>query len=156
MKDESPFAVGHHRPVYFWAGPDTVRMNRLKFMNQPVKQSFHLAAHTPQAAQRLAEAGFNWAYLMVNWGFPPEETAEQRAGFRQAVQDIHAAGIRVFGYVQLSNCVYAGSHRERDWYALDPQGQHLDPGDLPGPRAGIRGAPRGGRLAGGGPRVPGT
>jgi len=117
------FAVGQHRPVYFWGGPTTIRMNRQKFMDAPVNEAVHLEAHSCQAADLLARAGFNWAYLMLNWGFPPEQEAEQRASFRQAVDIFHQAGIRVFGYVQLSNCVYLGSHREKDWYALDRRGR---------------------------------
>ena len=35
------FAVGRHRPVYFWAGPATVRMNRLKFMDAPVNEAIN-------------------------------------------------------------------------------------------------------------------
>ena len=122
---EASFAVGLHRPVYFWAGPSTVRMNRLKFMDAPVNEAIHLAAHTHETACTLARAGFNWAYLMYNWGFPPEQESEQWAGFGRAVGAFHAAGIRVFGYVQLSNCVYAGSHRQKDWYALDRWGRPI-------------------------------
>lgn len=123
--DHPSLGVGHHRPVYFWAGPDTVRMNRLKFMDQPVNQDVHLQAHTPQAAHRLAEAGFNWAYLMYNWGFPPDEDQAQRESFHQAVECFHQAGIRVLGYVQLSNCAYTGAYKERDWYAVDPWGNPI-------------------------------
>jgi hypothetical protein len=119
----APFAVGSHRPVYFWAGPATVRMDRLKFMDAPVNEAVHLEAHTRTAAHLLAQAGFNWAYLMYNWGFPPEQEAEQWDSFRQAVEVYHEAGIRVFGYVQLSNCVYLGSHTDKDWYARDQWGQ---------------------------------
>ena len=122
---KAPFAVGRHRPVYFWAGPATVRMNRLKFMDVPVNEAVHLDAHAPGAARLLAEAGFNWAYLMYNWGFPPEQEADQWASFRQAVDVFHEAGIRVFGYVQLSNCVYLGSHAQKDWYARDQWGRFV-------------------------------
>jgi hypothetical protein len=111
--------------VYFWGGPDTVRMNWLKFMGQPVNERVHLEAHTPKAARALAEAGLNWAYLMYNWGFPPEQDDAQRQSFREAVDVFHQAGVRVFGYLQLSNCVHAGSFRERDWYARDPQGRRI-------------------------------
>lgn len=119
------FGVGSHRPVYFWGGPSTVMMNQLKFMGAPVNETLHLAAHTAEAAHLLAEAGFNWAYLMYNWGFPPEMEQEQaqRESFQQAVDVFHEAGLRVFAYVQLSNCVYAGTHREKDWYARDPHGK---------------------------------
>jgi len=122
---ETLFAVGLHRPVYFWGGPTTVMMNRLKFMDAPVNESVHLEAHTARAARRLADAGFNWAYLMYNWGFPPEQDAVQWGSFRRAVDVFHRAGLRVFGYVQLSNCVYAGSHVEEGWYARDPRGRFI-------------------------------
>jgi hypothetical protein len=129
-KDESritkrdTFAIGLHRPVYLWAGPGTVRMNRLKFMDAPVDEAVHTEGHTPLGARRIAqEAGFSWVYLMYNWGFPPETEQEDWEAFRQAVEVYHAAGMQVFGYVQFSNCVYDGSFRDKDWYALDPRGR---------------------------------
>jgi hypothetical protein len=130
MNDESRMAkrellaIGFHRPVYLWAGPGTVRMNRLKFMDAPVDEAVHAEGHTPLGAQRMAqEAGFSWAYLMYNWGFPPETEQEDWEAFHRAVEVYHAAGMQVFGYVQLSNCVYDGSFRDKDWYALDPRGR---------------------------------
>jgi hypothetical protein len=120
----NPLGVGLHRPIYLWAGPGTVRMNRLKFMDAPVDEAVHLEAHTPVGARRVVqEAGFNWAYLTYDWGFPPEVEREDWAAFRQAVGVYHAAGARVFGYVQASNYVVSGSFRDRDWYALDPRGR---------------------------------
>jgi len=118
------FVIGLHRPVYLWAGPGTVRMNRLKFMDAPVDEAVHAEAHTAVGARRMAEeAGFTWAYLMYNWGFPPETEAEDREEFRRAVEVYHAAGMRVFGYVQLSNYVDDGSYQAADWYAVDPRGR---------------------------------
>ena len=35
----------YHRPVYLWAGPGTVRMNRLKFMGARVDEEVHREAH---------------------------------------------------------------------------------------------------------------
>lgn len=115
--------VGMHRPVYLWGGPGTVRMNRLKFMGAPVDEAVHHEAHTAAGAQRMAEAGFNWAYLMYDWGFPPEVERQDWEDFARAVQVYHQAGLRVFGYVQASNCAYQGSYREQDWYARDPRGR---------------------------------
>jgi hypothetical protein len=126
MKPDPVFALGRHRPVYLWAGQSTVRMNRLKFMNAPVDEFVHEEAHQPIGAQRLAkEAGCNWAYLMYDWGFPPEIEQADWDDFERAVQIYHAAGVKVFGYVQTSNCVYQGSYKTKDWYALDPQGRHF-------------------------------
>lgn len=122
----TPFAVGLHRPVYLWAGPSSVRMNRLKFMGAAVDEQVQLEAHTSVGASRMArEAGFNWAYLMYNWGFPPEIEREDWESFRRAVPLYQAAGLQVFGYVQSSNCVCAGSFRDKDWYALGPRGRRF-------------------------------
>ena len=121
LHEKADFHVGKHRPVYLWAGPGTVRMNRLKFMGAPVDEFVHMEAHTPIGAGRMAEeAGFNWAYLTYDWGFPPEIEKEDWEAFRRTVPVYHAKGIRVFGYIQTSNCVFAGSYREKDWYARDP------------------------------------
>ncbi len=118
------FAVGRHRPIYLWAGPGTIRMNRLKFMDAPVNEAVHLEAHTLTGATRVAqEARFSWAYLTYDWGFPPEIEREDWAAFKKAVPIYHAAEVRVFGYVQLSNYVNAGSYQKKDWYAVDPQGR---------------------------------
>ena len=50
---------------------------------------------------------------------------EDHQDFRRAVPLFHKAGIRVFGYIQTSNCVYHGSHRDKDWYARDPKGRKI-------------------------------
>lgn len=122
----NPFAIGRHRPVYLWAGPGTVRMNQLKFMDAPVDVFVHQEAHTPVGAQRMAaEAGFNWAYLMYNWGFPSEIEAEDWEDYRVAVKIYQAKGVKVFGYIQTSNCAYQGSFTDKDWYAQDSQGRPI-------------------------------
>lgn len=122
----TPFAVGMHRAVYLWAGPGTVRMNRLKFMGAPVNEAAHREAHQPEGAECIVgETGFNWVYLMYDWGFPPEVAQEDWESFAQAVPEYHARGARVFGYVQTSNCVDAGTYRSIDWYARDPHGKRI-------------------------------
>jgi hypothetical protein len=101
-------------------------MNRVKFMDAPVDVAVHEEAHTEVGAQRVCEgAYFNWVYLTYNWGFPPEVEQEDWDDFRRAVDVYHAAGARAFGYVQTSNCVFDGSFREKDWYAVDPRGRRI-------------------------------
>lgn len=124
MPEPSLFAVGHHRPIYLWAGPGTIRMNRLKFMDAPVNEAVHLEAHTLTGATRVAqEARCSWAYLMYDWGFPPEIEKEDWKAFKDAVPVYHAANLRVFGYVQLSNYANTGSYKTKEWYAVDPKGR---------------------------------
>lgn len=116
--------IGLHRPIYLWAGPGTIRMNRLKFMGAPVDEAVHLEAYTEHGAQRVVEeTACNWAYLTFNWGFPPEQEQEDWEVFRQAVKVYHRYGVKVFGYIQTSNYVRAGSYQGKDWYAQDPQGR---------------------------------
>jgi len=117
---------GKHRPIYLWAGPGTVRMNRLKFMEARVDEAVHLQAHTLAGARRAVdETGCRWAYLMYNWGFPPEVERQDWESFEAAAQAYHQAGGLVFAYIQSSNCVYDGSFRDRDWYARDWHGRKI-------------------------------
>lgn len=121
-----PFTPGQHRAIYLWAGPSAIRMNRLKFMNAAVDEQVHLDAHSPIGASIAKdEMALNWAYLMYDWGFPPEIEKEDFQSFQQAVHSFHTRGIKVFAYIQTSNCVFQGSYQEKDWYALDPSGRKI-------------------------------
>ncbi|MBN2548098.1 MAG: hypothetical protein JXB15_02985 [Anaerolineales bacterium] len=118
--------IGRYRPIYLWAGPGTIRMNRLKFMNCPVDETVHMQAHQPEGAERvLRDLYCNWVHLTYDWGFPPEVEAEDWQSFAEAAEAYHQAGSKVFAYFQSSNCVYQGSFREKDWYALDPKQKRI-------------------------------
>jgi hypothetical protein len=109
--------------MYLWAGPGTIRMNRLKFMNAPVDELVHHEAYQAEGARRVVvETGCNWVYLTYNWGFPPEIEREDWETFRRAVEVFHAHGAQVFGYIQTSNYVYNGSFQQKDWYVRDRRG----------------------------------
>lgn len=119
-----PFDIGAYRPIYLWGGPGTIRMNRLKFMDTPVDEPAHHAAHLPHGAELVVRhMRCNWVHLMYDWGFPPEVEQEDWESFRRAAEVYHEAGTPVFAYIQTSNCVYAGSFRQKDWYALDAKGK---------------------------------
>lgn len=120
------FAIGPYRPIYLWAGPGTIRMNRVKFMDQPVDVEAHLEAHEEIGARRVVQdMACNWIHLTYNWGFPPEVEVEDWEAFGHAAEVYHGLGAKVFAYFQSSNCVYRGSYREKDWYARDPRGRKI-------------------------------
>ena len=120
------FEIGSYRPIYLWAGPGTIRMNRIKFMDFPVDENIHREAHYLAGAKRVVEDLFtNWVHLTYNWGFPPEIEIEDWEDFRRAADNFHKAGSPVFAYIQSSNCVYDGSFAAKDWYALDPDGRKI-------------------------------
>ena len=120
------FQIGAYRPIYLWAGPGTIRMNKVKFMGYPVDEGIHMEAHTYPAAKLVVdELHSNWVHLMYNWGFPPEIEQEDWEDFRKAATAYHEAGSPVFAYIQTSNCVYSGSFVEKDWYACSASGQKI-------------------------------
>ncbi len=122
----NPFQIGKYRPIYLWAGPGTIRMNKVKFMNYPVDENIHLEAHRALAAKLVVDELYtNWVHLMYDWGFPPEVEVEDWEDFRKAADAYHAAGSPVFAYIQTSNCVFSGSFRSKDWYARDPKGRKV-------------------------------
>lgn len=84
------FEIGNYRPIYLWAGPGTIRMNKIKFMNYPVDEDAHRKAHTRQAADLIVNTlHANWIHLMYDWGFPPEIEGEDWEDFRLAVEAYH-------------------------------------------------------------------
>ena len=119
------FQLGAFRPLYLWGGPGTARMTRLKFMNPQIDEKTHDLAHSIEGAERVAEMGFNWVFLAYNWGFPPEIEEQDWESFYSTLNHYHKVGIKVFGYIQASNCVYDGSYIGKDWYALDYYGQKI-------------------------------
>ncbi len=120
------FAIGKYRPIYLWAGPGTIRMNKVKFMDYPVDEDVHREAHTAPIAKLVKEGLYtNWVHLMYDWGFSPEIEAEDWEDFRQAAEAYHAVGAQVFAYIQVSNCVFSGSFADKDWYARDPKGRKV-------------------------------
>ncbi len=120
------FQIGNYRPIYLWAGPGTIRMNKLKFMDYPVDEQVHMAAHTRPVADCVVNTLYtNWVHLMYDWGFPPEVEAEDWEDFRQAADAYHEAGTPVFAYIQSSNCAFQGSFVEKDWYARNPRGKKI-------------------------------
>jgi len=120
------FEIGHYRPIYLWAGPGTIRMNKLKFMDVAVDEAVHHQAHTRAGADCVIDTmRCNWVHLTYDWGFPPEIEQEDWDSFEQATRVYHDKGSPVFAYIQTSNCVYQGSFREKDWYARDPRGRKI-------------------------------
>lgn len=121
-----------HRPVYLWAGPGTIRMNRLKFLNAPVDVLTHMETHTDIGATRICqEAGCNCVYLTYDWGFPPEIEEEDWKSFTLAAKVYKKQKAIVFAYLQTSNCVYQGSFRAKNWYALNSRGEKIHYGVYP-------------------------
>lgn len=126
MNNSTSFRIGNYRPIYLWAGPGTVRMNQLKFMGVNVDVPVHMSAHQGEGVNRVVNNFYqNWIHLTYNWGFPPEIEKEDWDSFEIATQEYHRRNAKVFAYIQTSNCVYDGSFKDKNWYALDPNGEKI-------------------------------
>lgn len=122
--NENAFKLGEYHPVYLWAGPGTIRMNKLKFMQVPVNEKIHNEAHQSIGADIIAnQMHQNWIHLTYSWGFAPEIEKQDWESFRLAADTFHDYGTKVFAYIQSSNCVFEGSNATRQWYARDPKGK---------------------------------
>lgn len=120
------FSVGQYRAINLWGGTGTRRMLKLTFPHLSIDDKNFDIAHSIEGAEHIAAMGFNWVFLTFSWGFPPEIEEQDWELFRSAVKYYHDAGIRVFGYIQASNCVYQGSYINKDWYALDPYNNKIN------------------------------
>ncbi len=126
MHNSTDFRIGHFRPIYLWAGPGTIRMNKLKFMQVDVDENVHHEAHQFKGADIVINGLYqNWIHLTYSWGFPPEVEQEDWQSFEAATNEYHRLGAKVFAYIQSSNCVYAGSFTENNWYAITPKGKKV-------------------------------
>ncbi|PKO06730.1 MAG: hypothetical protein CVU41_05175 [Chloroflexi bacterium HGW-Chloroflexi-3] len=126
MHNSTDFRIGNYRPIYLWAGPGTIRMNKLKFMQVEVDENVHHEAHQFKGADLVVNDLYqNWIHLTYSWGFPPEIEKEDWQSFEGATCEYHKLGAKVFAYIQSSNCVYSGSFKEKDWYAITPKGKKV-------------------------------
>ncbi len=126
MHNTTEFRIGNYRPINLWAGPGTIRMNRLKFMQVDVDEKVHFDAHQSSGAELVVKQLYqNWIHLTYSWGFPPEVEQEDRKSFETAAHAYHQQAAKVFAYIQSSNCVYAGSFIKKDWYARTPKGKKV-------------------------------
>jgi hypothetical protein len=119
------FLTTNFRAIMLWGGPGTTRMLRIKFPGKGVDDKTHEYAHSIEAAERVAEMGFNWAFLAYNWGFPPEIEEQDWISFESTLHHFHDVGVKVIGYIQTSNCVMQGSYEHKDWYAEDADGRKI-------------------------------
>lgn len=126
MHNSTNFRIGNYRPIYLWAGPGTIRMNKVKFMQVDVDEKVHMEAHEGEVANLVVNTMYqNWIHLTYSWGFPPEIEQEDWQSFESATQEYHKLSAKVFAYIQSSNCVFLGSFTNKNWYAITPQGKKV-------------------------------
>jgi len=118
-----------HRPIYFWAGPGTIRINKTRF-HAPfdvVDEGVHLEGYEEKGVEKLRNMGVNVIYATFNWGFAPEIEKEDWQWFKKFTVLAHQYKMEVFAYIQSSNIVWKEwfeYHPEsREWLCLTEQGK---------------------------------
>ena len=121
--------VADFRPIYMWAGPGTIRMNKLKG-GGAVDEELHLSAYTEEAISKFKEMGVSIIFATFSWGFAPEEEREDWESFRHFAHLCHQAKLNVAAYVQPTNMVvkeWFNKHpHSKDWVCHDGEGKLID------------------------------
>lgn len=111
--------------AYYWAGPGTVRMIRLKFFSPPIDADAMLRAYDPPALAALRRVlGATDAWVTYSWGFSDDTEREDRAYLRERLDHFRAAALRTHAYVQGTNLVRADFPHE-DLWCRDPDGRRV-------------------------------
>lgn len=93
--------------LYAWAGPDTIRMTRVKYgKNAKTDDDSFLRLYDRENLRHAADIlGVTDMWVTYSWGFAPESERAQRTFLRNALPGFRAAGIRTHAYVQGLNAV---------------------------------------------------
>lgn len=110
--------------LYAWAGPDTIRMTRLKYGDRSrIDEASFLELYNPDALGHLrATLGVTDMWVTYSWGFGDEAERAQREFLRSKLPNFRDAGIATHAYVQGFNVVTA-DFAERDFFCADGQGR---------------------------------
>lgn len=108
--------------IYYWAGPGTIRMIKLKYFSPPIAEEQLLRAYDADVLAGLQRAlGTTDAWATYSWGFSDALEAEDRAFLRSKIANFKRLGMRVHAYVQGTNLVLAD--REDDPWCRDHRGR---------------------------------
>jgi hypothetical protein len=110
--------------IYYWAGPGTIRMIRLKFFDPPIDEEGLMRSYDPDMLQELqSKLGVTDAWVTYSWGFSDETEREDRTFLRSRLENFKRLGIRTHAYVQGTNLVH-GEFRE-DLWCRDHNGKRI-------------------------------
>ncbi len=118
------FRVGRYRPACLICETQPLQAEKSRPRG---KNPADVDAYAPMldAVKALNEMQCNWAHLAYDRGQPQEQSSKAWADFNQAAELFHHAGSPVLARIGLSSCAYAGSNKNKNWYALDATGRKI-------------------------------
>lgn len=94
--------------LYYWAGPGTIRMTKLKFFHPAIDERAFLEAYEPKTLQALRDTfGLTDVWVTASWGFSDATEQQDAAWLRSKLPNFHRLGLKTHAYVQGPNIVTA-------------------------------------------------
>ncbi len=121
---QRPHRTENRVGLYAWAGPDTIRMTRLKYGDgsRIDERSFLELYDAPALHHLRATLGVTDMWVTFSWGFGDAVEREQRTFLRDALPRFRDAGIATHAYVQGFNVV-TNDFAECDFFCKDALGR---------------------------------
>ena len=104
---------------YYWAGPGTIRMTRLKYPGARVNVSNLLESYDYPVLKRAKDTfGLTDVWVTYSWGFSERTEQPDYAFIKTKLANFERLNLRTHAYVQGCNLVVA-EHAETDYYCRD-------------------------------------
>lgn len=108
--------------LYYWAGPGTERMIKLKYPGARVDRGSHRRAYDKKVLEDLKDKlGLTDVWVSYSWGFADEVEREDREFLRKRLDNFGELGLRTHVYVQGTNLVER--NQEEDYWCRDYRGR---------------------------------
>ncbi len=110
---------------YCWAGPDTIRMIKLKFFNPKIDEKSLMSSYDLDYLTILKEKfGITDFWASYSWGFSTQSEKAQHEFTISKLENFKKVGMKVHAYVQGTNVVYE-DYKNKDWYCKDEFGRYI-------------------------------
>lgn len=110
---------------YCWAGPDTIKMTKLKFFNPKVDEESLMTSYDLEYLQTLKDKfGITDFWATYSWGFSPENEKDQYEFLVSRIRNFKKLNIKLHAYVQGTNVV-TSDFKDKDWFCKDEYGRDI-------------------------------
>lgn len=111
--------------LYYWAGPGTIRMIRLKFPGARINIASLLKSYDVEVLQSLKEKlHLTDAWVSFSWGFSAATEREDYRFTTEKLKNFDSVGIKTHGYIQGCNLVFK-EHPNSNYFCRDFYGRFI-------------------------------
>lgn len=111
--------------IYYWAGPGTIRMTRLKYPTTQIHTASFLNSYNFEVLKPLKEMlQLTDAWVSFSWGFSPRTELEDYDFTLGKLSNFQKLGIKTHAYIQGCNLVLE-EHKGLDYFCRDWYGRFI-------------------------------